>query len=102
MRMEWRADAACKHLDPELFFPIAVGAAAAGQVQQAKAVCRGCPVVAACLDWATAHGPVAGIWGGSTELERDRTRRRHLGTATIAAGPVSRSRTSRPPQPAVS
>ena len=84
MLMEWRRDAACKNQDAELFFPIGTGDASAHQVNDAKAVCHRCPVIAACLAWATANDPVAGIWGGTTEQERASARRRRLGLATVA------------------
>jgi WhiB family transcriptional regulator, redox-sensing transcriptional regulator len=84
MLMEWRRDAACKNQDAELFFPIGTGDASARQVNDAKAVCHRCPVIAACLAWATANDPVAGIWGGTTEQERASARRRRLGLATVA------------------
>jgi WhiB family transcriptional regulator, redox-sensing transcriptional regulator len=71
----WRADAACRDADPELFFPDDVRSARA-QVTTAKLICRGCPVSAACLNWALASGQEAGIWGGLTEGERRRLHRR--------------------------
>ncbi len=70
MDFEWRKNAACLASDPELFFPIGADDCSPGQVREAKAICRGCPVVAACLAWAVTNGPVAGIWGGTTETER--------------------------------
>ena len=84
MPMEWRRDAACRNQDPELFFPIGTGDASGLQVKAAKAVCHRCPVIASCLAWATANGPVAGIWGGTTEGERASVRRRRLGLAAAA------------------
>lgn len=81
----WRAEAACKGVDPELFF---VGRAdtASGQPDRAaaKAVCRRCPVRTECLDHALAAGERHGIWGGLTELERKPLRpkrRRRAGAA---------------------
>ena len=84
MPMEWRRDAACRNQDPELFFPIGTGDASGQQVKAAKAVCHRCPVLASCFAWATANGPVAGIWGGTTEGERASVRRRRLGLAATA------------------
>jgi WhiB family redox-sensing transcriptional regulator len=46
------------------------------QTDDAKAVCRRCPVMAHCLEWAVDAGPVDGIWGGTTEGERRALRRR--------------------------
>jgi WhiB family transcriptional regulator, redox-sensing transcriptional regulator len=58
---------ACRHADPELFFPTAT---AAGQAQEAKAVCARCPVRTACLAYALATRQPYGVWGGATEKER--------------------------------
>ncbi len=66
----WRRDAACRSVDPELFFPIGTRDAALVQVAAAKVVCRRCPVEPACLGWALANAQVAGVWGGTTEAER--------------------------------
>jgi DNA-binding transcriptional MerR regulator len=80
---DWRLDAACAKVDPELFFP------ETGQVPQAaaaKAVCAGCAVRGPCLE-AALHGPQArddhtGIFAGSTARERVRLR----GRASYAEG----------------
>jgi WhiB family redox-sensing transcriptional regulator len=71
----WRADAACRNADPELFFPDGDVRSARAQVKTAKLICRGCPVSATCLSWALASGQEAGIWGGLTENERRRLHR---------------------------
>jgi len=73
---DWRADAACRNADPELFFPDGDVRFARAQVKTAKLICRGCPVSATCLSWALASGQEAGIWGGLTEEERRRLSRR--------------------------
>ncbi len=75
-RPDWRADAACRYADPELFFPDGDTTSARAQVKTAKLICRGCPVSATCLSWALASGQEAGIWGGLTEDERRRLHRR--------------------------
>ena len=62
----WRARAACKDADPDLFFPMPGDE---GAERQAKAVCAGCRVRPECLDWALTHG-VSGVWGGLSEDER--------------------------------
>ena len=69
-RMDWRHRAACRDEDPELFFPAGTSGPALLQVEQAKAVCRRCPVIGECLSWALATGQDHGIWGGATERER--------------------------------
>jgi WhiB family redox-sensing transcriptional regulator len=67
---DWRAYAACRHADPELFFPIGTTEAAVLQADQAKRICVGCPVRNACLDWALATGQAIGVWGGTDPQER--------------------------------
>ncbi|MCF3962705.1 WhiB family transcriptional regulator [Streptomyces fuscigenes] len=78
--MDWLERASCRGEDPELFFP--VGGSGSGptvlQSDEAKTVCAGCPVRRQCLDWAVDAGPVDGIWGGTTEVERRAMRRRHV------------------------
>lgn len=67
---DFRHRAACRSVDPEVFFPAAVqGRAHERQVSIAKAVCGGCPVRAECLEWALVSQP-DGIAGGMTEHER--------------------------------
>lgn len=73
---EWRDEAACRDVDPELFFPIGHGPAADAQIEAAKAVCRRCPVAEQCLEWALETGQDAGVWGGLAEEERRQLRRR--------------------------
>jgi WhiB family transcriptional regulator, redox-sensing transcriptional regulator len=75
---DWRVQAACRGLDPELFFPITTLGKALPQVARAKRVCLRCPVRLACLDWALHTGQDAGIWGGLTDQERRRLRYREL------------------------
>ncbi|MER7918238.1 MULTISPECIES: WhiB family transcriptional regulator [unclassified Streptomyces] len=72
----WREQAACRHEDPDLFFPIGSTGPAQVQAEQAKMVCEGCPVRQQCLDWALDTGQGIGVWGGTTEVERRRLRRR--------------------------
>jgi len=72
---DWRADGACRTVDPDLFFPIAVGAVANRQTAKAQQICAGCPVRQQCLDFALRTREPVGIWGGTTPEERTRTRR---------------------------
>jgi len=66
----WRDRAACLGEDPELFFPDGNTGPALLQLEAAKAVCRRCEVVEACLRFAIESGQDAGIWGGLSEDER--------------------------------
>ena len=76
--LDWRAYAACRRADPGLFFPSGTDAAALAQADRAKQVCGGCPVRAACLDWALASGLETGVWGGTTVGERRALRASHV------------------------
>ncbi|ANS62678.1 regulatory protein [Streptomyces lincolnensis] len=72
----WRDHAACRHEDPDLFFPIGTTGPALVQQEQAKAVCRRCPVREECLEWALDTGQAIGVWGGTSENERRALKRR--------------------------
>ena len=66
---------ACRPTEPELFFPLSAAGPTVPQVAAAKAICRGCPVRAECLDYAIQTAQDHGIWGGTTEEERRLARR---------------------------
>lgn len=68
---DWRADGLCAQTDADLFF--AVGAL---EHKQAKRICRSCPVRTECLSYAMDSPVDHGIWGGLTERERRRWRRK--------------------------
>ena len=72
----WRNRAACRTEDPDLFFPIGTSGPALLQTEQAKAVCRRCPVREQCLQWALDTGQSIGVWGGTSETERRALKRR--------------------------
>jgi WhiB family redox-sensing transcriptional regulator len=67
---DWRDQAACRRLDPDLFFPVGTSEASLPQIETARSVCERCPVLTACLRWALDAGQVSGIWGGTLEEER--------------------------------
>jgi len=71
----WRNQAACRHTDPELYFPAGSTGAALDQIEAAMAVCRGCPVQDPCLQFALDTNQEDGVWGGRDEKERRRMRR---------------------------
>ncbi|GAA2838620.1 hypothetical protein GCM10020220_029420 [Nonomuraea rubra] len=71
-----RARAACQDADPGLFFPIVWDDQAGQRAEQARSICRACPVQAICLDWALRTGEPDGMWGGTTPEERRRIRTR--------------------------
>jgi WhiB family redox-sensing transcriptional regulator len=74
----WAARGACRHSDPELFFPVAARGPALRQLAKAKAVCQRCPVRVQCLEYALQSGQRFGVWGGASEEERRLMRRRRL------------------------
>jgi WhiB family redox-sensing transcriptional regulator len=90
-----QAGAGCRDADTELFYPAVH--TTAGQItddhadaeqEQARRLCGGCPVTAACLELALripagAHG----IWGATTERDRRALlRRRHTTPAAAPSG----------------
>lgn len=84
----WRRQASCRETDPALFFPVGTTDRAQAEIEAAKAVCAACVVRDACLDFAMETNQEAGIWGGRSEDERRRLRRRWL-AARAARGRAS-------------
>ncbi|MEV0057264.1 WhiB family transcriptional regulator [Saccharopolyspora shandongensis] len=63
-------------VDPDLHFPVSEDMsrpAIRRQIEQAKVICRECPLIAECLANALHRGN-HGIWGGTTETERAQIR----------------------------
>lgn len=76
---DWRNQAACRGLDPDLFFSLDTFETKPDRDDreiQAKAVCAGCPVRVECLEYALQAGERYGIWGGLDEIERRAVQRR--------------------------
>lgn len=69
--VSWRDHALCAQTDPEAFFP-----EKGGSTKEAKSVCQKCEVSAECLEYAIAHDERFGIWGGLSERERRRLKKR--------------------------
>jgi WhiB family transcriptional regulator, redox-sensing transcriptional regulator len=67
MTASWRKRAACRGIDPDVFYPDSDEEAG-----EAKVVCGMCPVRETCLEHALAHREREGVWGGATERERRR------------------------------
>ncbi|MDA8399744.1 MAG: WhiB family transcriptional regulator [Actinomycetota bacterium] len=65
--MTWRQRAACRGIDPAVFYP-----ASDEEAQPAKAICAQCPVRQPCLEYALVNRERDGVWGGATERERRR------------------------------
>jgi WhiB family transcriptional regulator, redox-sensing transcriptional regulator len=71
---EWRPLAACRNVDPDLFFPPGRTGAGLVHIEAAKSVCRRCAVRLHCLEFALATNQQDGVWGGASEDERRRLR----------------------------
>lgn len=69
--MAWHEAALCAQTDPEAFFP-----EKGGSTREAKKVCQSCEVRRECLEYALANDERFGIWGGMSERERRKLKRR--------------------------
>jgi WhiB family transcriptional regulator, redox-sensing transcriptional regulator len=69
----WQERALCSQTDPEAFFP-----EKGGSTREAKRICVGCEVRDECLEYALEHDERFGIWGGLSERERRRLKRRAI------------------------
>lgn len=69
--LAWQVDALCAQTDPEAFFP-----EKGGSTRDAKKVCGACTVKQECLEYALANDERFGIWGGLSERERRKLRKR--------------------------
>lgn len=67
----WFVDAECLYADPEAFFPHKGQSA-----QPAVAVCNRCPIRERCLEFAVENEQDIGVWGGMSERQRIRYRKR--------------------------
>lgn len=83
----WQHRAECKTEDPELFFPIGEKTRVALlQIEEAKSVCRRCDVREVCLSEALESGLDHGVWGGMSEGERRKIKRRMQRIGRVAVG----------------
>jgi WhiB family redox-sensing transcriptional regulator len=71
---EWRQHGACRGIDPDLFYP-----ERGESLEAAKQICAACPVRGECLDFALDLNEKFGVWGGKSERERRKLRRRQHG-----------------------
>lgn len=67
--LSWQAEAACRLVDPDLFFP-EPGEGFDQQLATAKQVCALCPVNAQCRDYARTGFERHGVWGGEAACHR--------------------------------
>lgn len=71
--MDWKQQAACAgHDDPDLWFSDNVA-----QQYAAIRICRTCPVLEPCLNYAAQLKLDDGVWGGMTPRDRTNWRRRN-------------------------
>ncbi len=68
---EWQERALCAQTDPEAFFP-----EKGGSTREAKRICTHCEVRADCLEYALGRDERWGVWGGLSERERRKLKRR--------------------------
>lgn len=71
--MSWQERALCAQTDPEAFFP-----EKGGSTREAKKVCQSCEVRVDCLEYALMMDERFGIWGGLSERERRRLKKRAI------------------------
>jgi len=69
--LAWQTDSLCAQTDPEAFFP-----EKGGSTREAKKICGTCEVRSRCLDYALENDERFGIWGGLSERERRKLRKR--------------------------
>ena len=67
---EWKLEGVCRTVDPDLWYP-----ENSSPAWEAKRLCRNCPVVTQCLEYALDNKEMFGIWGGLSPRERQRIRR---------------------------
>lgn len=67
----WADRALCAQTDPEAFFP-----EKGGSTREAKRVCLTCDVRGECLEYALQNDERFGIWGGLSERERRKLKKR--------------------------
>lgn len=82
---DWRSNAACKGMDPDLFFSPDLFEAKQDKDDReivAKSACAKCEVTVECLDYAIKAQERYGIWGGLTEQERRTVARRRTSDST--------------------
>ena len=69
--LAWQTDSLCAQTDPEAFFP-----EKGGPTRDAKKICVSCEVRTQCLEYALQNDERFGIWGGLSERERRKLRKR--------------------------
>lgn len=79
-QFRWQDHAACLGTYDERFFP-----ERGASNSEVKAICAGCPVIDECLEHALTKPERFGIWGGTSERERQKIRKRRQKEGWYAA-----------------
>lgn len=90
---EWVKQKACTIEVLPLFFSLYPD-----DERKAKQICRTCPVKEPCLEFAMKHDE-RGIWGGTTDRERNRLRIRRYGDLVTLADSLRRNNIYAPEHP---
>jgi len=77
----WMADGNCRLHPPSMFFP----SDGAG-VDRARRICKDCPVLGTCLEFALEERIDHGVWGGCSERERRRILKRRRADSEAGVG----------------
>ena len=74
--LSWMDKARCKDMSAEIFYPSEdlTPAQVKKRLDHAKSICEECPVITPCLRRAV-EDMERGVWGGTTENEREKIRR---------------------------
>jgi WhiB family redox-sensing transcriptional regulator len=83
----WQERAACRDVNPDLFFAPEEERGMRRRARElvALSLCGTCPVQAECRRQAEAFGDTYGVWGGTTEHQRELLAR-STGTSTASTG----------------
>jgi WhiB family redox-sensing transcriptional regulator len=79
--VSWQTRAACRDVDPELFFPPSDDDSSVIVARHRVAVapvCGRCPVATECLRWALDSGQDYGLWAATTPTDRRAIRRARM------------------------
>ena len=85
----WQERALCAQTDPEAFFP-----EKGGSTREAKKVCLTCDVRNECLESALMKDERFGIWGGLSERERRKLKKKAVSTVSPESSGPGRPRPS--------
>lgn len=72
--LEWQKDASCAEIGGDFWHPDK-----GGSIAEAVSICQGCRVRVECLTFALRHHATVGrfgVWGGTSERERRRMKRK--------------------------